>query len=136
MITPQLFRRIYRASAWYDLCVTWVFATPVTLALFWPLLQGINAAMGAPAPTPDLGVYAMLFGNFFGTVVVIWSLVRLRLDLPALGRADAVGRVAFSLWMITALANGAGPVLWLFLTFEICWAAVQLLPVRVPAAAE
>lgn len=134
MIPPETYRRIYRASAWYDLAVTWVFATPVTLALAWPVLQGLNGALGG-APVPDLGVYAILFGNFFGTVVVIWSLVRLRLDRPELGRADAVARVAFCVWMVTALANGAGPVVALFLLPEALWAVAQMLPVRRPVAA-
>ena len=135
MITPQSYRRIYRASAWYDLIVTWAFATPLTLALIWPWLQALNTALGATGPTPELSAYGLLFGNFFGTVVVIWSLVRLRLDRPELGRYDAFGRLAFSAWMIHALAAGAGPVIWLFLVVEIAWAVAQFLPVRAPVAA-
>ncbi len=50
----------------------------------------------------------MLSGNFFGTVLVIWSQVRLPLARVEPGRCDAFGRLAFSAWMIHALARGQG----------------------------
>lgn len=133
MVSPTTYRRIYRASAWYDLLVTAPFATPVTLAFVWTHLMWANTALGG-GPVPELGVFGVLFANFFGTVVLIWSVVRLHLDRSLLGRYDAVGRVAFSIWMLVALSSGNAPVLWLFLTVEIAWGLIQMLPVGTSVA--
>lgn len=133
-MSPSTFHRLYRVSAYYDLVVTWPYATPLTLALFWSLLNGTHASLGLP-PLPDLNAYAVLFANFFGTVVLIWSVLRLRLNNPKLARYDAIGRWAFSAWMLNALLNGASPILWGFLVIELTFAALQSLPVRQPQLA-
>ncbi|MGR3714212.1 MAG: hypothetical protein ACU0A6_13960 [Shimia sp.] len=90
--------------------------------------------MACPA-LPDLNAYATLFANFFGTVVLIWSVVRLRLNDSRLARYDAAGRWLFSAWMLNALFNGASPVLWGFLAIELTFAILQSLPVREHSAA-
>ena len=128
-MSPSTFHRLYRISAWYDLLVTWPYMTPLTLALMWGALNGAHAATGLP-PLPALTVYGTLFANFFGTVVIIWSVLRLRLNEPRLARYDAVGRWLFSAWMLTALLNGASPIIWGFLVIELSFAALQSLPVR------
>jgi len=134
MLTSSSYRRFYRLSAWYDLLVTWALATPPTLALLWQGFDRLHGAFGLPQ-LPELSVYAILFANFLGSVVIVWSLVRLHLDDPRLGRYDAVARYLFSAWMIVALLNGASPVLWAFLIVEISFGVAQSLPVRVIAGA-
>ncbi len=129
MLSPIAYHRIYRLSAWYDLLVTWPFATPLTLAVFWSMMGGLHDTMGL-APLPGLSVYAVLFANFFGSVVLIWSVVRLRLNDVRLARYDAVGRWAFSAWQLYALSMGASPILWGFVIAEITWAILQSLPVK------
>ncbi|MCP4821418.1 MAG: hypothetical protein GY883_19725 [Shimia sp.] len=133
-MSPSTFHRLYRVSAYYDLAVTWPYATPLTLALFWSMLNGTHASLGL-APLPDLNAYATLFANFFGTVVLIWSVVRLRLNDAKLARYDAAGRWLFSAWMLNALLNGASPILWAFLAIELTFAVLQSLPVRQPQLA-
>ncbi|KPA22129.1 hypothetical protein shim_15760 [Shimia sp. SK013] len=130
-MSPTTFHRLFRASAYYDLLITWPYATPITLALFWNILNGTHASFGL-SPLPDLNAYATLFANFFGSVVLIWSVVRLRLNDARLARYDAVGRWLFSAWMLNALLNGASPLLWGFLAIELTFAVVQSLPVRQP----
>jgi len=130
-MSPTTFHHLFRVSAYYDLLVTWPYATPLTLALFWSMLNGAHATLGL-SPLPDLNAYAILFGNFFGTVVLIWSVVRLRLNDVRLARYDAVGRWAFSIWMLNALLNGASPILWGFLIIELTFAILQSLPLRRP----
>lgn len=129
MLSRSTFHKIYRLSAWYDLLVTWPFATPITLALFWSAMGGMHDTIGL-APLPELNTYAVLFANFFGTVVLIWSVLRLRLNNPSLARYDAVGRWAFSAWQLNALLMGASPILWVFLIAEVTWGILQSLPVR------
>ncbi|MDC0738576.1 hypothetical protein N6L24_09810 [Cognatishimia sp. SS12] len=134
MLSQRQFHRIYRLSAWYDLIVTWPFATPITLALFWSSMGTAHDALGL-APLPALDTYAVLFANFFGTVVLIWSVLRLRLNDVRLARYDAVGRWSFSAWQLYALSQGASPILWGFLIAEVIWAILQSLPLRKEATA-
>jgi hypothetical protein len=129
MLTPLTFSKLYRVSAWYDLLVTWPYMTPITLAAMWSALNGLHGQAGF-SPLPELTVYGVLFANFFGTVVIIWSVVRLRLNDPKLARYDAVGRWLFSAWMLQALLNGASPLLWGFLAIELGFAVLQSLPLR------
>lgn len=126
MLCQTGYRKLYRASAWYDLIVTWPFATPLTLGFTWAqMLSPLNLALGFPA-LPELNVYAVLFGNFFGSLVVVWSIARLVVDDLRLAVFDGVGRVFFSLWMIYALWLGASPIIWVFLIPELAWGAAQL----------
>ncbi|WP_342078514.1 hypothetical protein [Yoonia sp. SS1-5] len=134
MLSAQTYRRIYRASAWYDIIVTWPYALPITFTLIWGGFGGLHDMAGL-TPLPQLNPMMVLFANFFGTVVLIWSVVRLRFDNPLLGRYDAAGRMLFSAWMINALLHGGSPVIWVFLITEICWGIAQALPVRSPVVA-
>jgi len=129
MLTPTQYARIFRISAWYDLLVTWPYMTPLTLGLTWNALNALHLSIGQE-PLPDFTPYAVLFGNFFGTIVIIWSVLRLRLNMAVLARYDAVGRWLFSAWMINALLHGASPLLWGFLVIELTFAMLQSLPVR------
>lgn len=131
-MSPTAFHRLYRISSWYDLLITWPYMTPFTLGLFWSALNSAHAATGL-APLPELNTYAVLFANFFGSVVIIWSVVRLRLNNPQLARYDAIGRGLFSAWMLNAVSNGASPLIWGFLVIELTFAVLQSLPVREPA---
>lgn len=129
MLSPIHFHRIYRLSAFYDLVLSAPFAVlPGALAVTW-VLNAISAALGLE-PIPPLDPLGMMYANFFGTVVTIWSLLRLKLDQPWLARWDAVGRILFSLAMVLALARGATPILWPILAVELTWGVLQLLPVR------
>lgn len=129
MLSEATYNRIYRASAWYDLVITWPYATPLTFGIMWQMLGNLHDGLGLAA-LPVLTVYGILFGNFLGSVVIVWSIVRLWLDDARLGRFDAAARWLFSAWMIVALMNGASPILWVFLMVEISWGVAQSLPIR------
>ena len=135
MLTPSTLHRIYRISAWYDCLVTWPYATPITLSVFWALLDTAHTNLSL-APLPALGVYGVLFANFFGSVVLIWSVVRLRLNNVRLARYDAVGRWLFSAAMLHALWNGASPLVAVFLVIELCFAVLQSLPTNPSGATD
>jgi len=127
MLGYTLYNRIYRISAWYDLLFSWPFATAITLGLWWPLLDQFSRTAGLGG-MGTLDVHAVLFANFFGSIVCLWSVLRLRLDRNFLGRYDAAGRVLFSLAMANALSSGAPKLLVIFLVNEIAFAIAQLLP--------
>lgn len=132
MFTYAQLLRLNRISALYDIIVTWPLATPWSVALLWSAVGALHARLGLPAPGP-LTSHGLLFANFAGSVVLIWSAARLWLADVRLLRLDGLGRWLFSLWLILALAHGASPVLCGFLAIELCFAALQVLPARASA---
>jgi hypothetical protein len=127
MLNLTTYRRIFMASAWYDIAVTGVFATPWTLALLYALFGKIHAALGL-GPLQPLPPEGVLFANFLGSVVIVWAILRLRSGMVWMGRYDAATRFMFSAAMIHALASGASPLLWGFLAIELSFGILQLLP--------
>jgi len=121
------YRRIVWSSALYDLLVTLPFATPWTAALATGQLAGLHRAFGlGGAAPPEFGPLHLVFVSFFGTIVVLWSVLRLRDPQRLYGLADALGRVAFSSWMVFGLVHGETRLVFVFLVPEIAWGLVQL----------
>ncbi|MFJ4580698.1 hypothetical protein [Streptomyces echinatus] len=121
------YTRLVRTSGWYDLIVTAGFATPWTYALVHDLLSAGGDATGLgtmPALTPMQTLYA----NLMGSVVVVWSVLRVVRPLPLHGLLDGVARVLFALWQAYALAHGGPAVLWPFLAVEVSFGIAQLAP--------
>jgi len=126
---PSQFRRVVRASAAYDLVVTAPFATPWSFAIAFAHLGRVNEALGG-GPLPAFEPMQMLFALLMGSVVLVWSVLRLRGPTQQYGRYDAVARALFSLWMVWAWALTGAPVLLLFILPEAAWAVAQAWPVR------
>ncbi len=123
--TPN-YRRLVRASAWYDLIVTAGFATPWTYVLVHRLLSSYGYF-------PPVEPIQTLFANLMGSVVVVWALLRLFRTLPLHGLYDGIARLLFATWQVYALAHGATPLLWAFLAIELAFGATQLIPWATPA---
>lgn len=118
---------VVRASAWYDLAVTVGFVTPWTYALVHDALSSLGDALEWGAlPEPDS--WQTLYANLMGSVVVVWAALRIVRPLPLHGLFDGVARILFSAWMAYALLHGASRILWPFLTVEVAWGIVQLVP--------
>jgi hypothetical protein len=64
----------------------------------------------------------ILFACLMGSVVLVWSALRLATPSVRLGRYDGVTRLLFSAWMAWALAATGAPLLWLFVVPELAWA--------------
>ena len=127
-LSRSAFLTVVRASAAYDLLLTAPFATPWTFALAHAQLSTINQHLGGDA-LPDFGPFHVLFACLMGSIVLVWSVLRLRAASVTLGRYDGAGRFLFSAWMAWALATSGAPLLWLFLVPEFCWGVAQWLPV-------
>jgi hypothetical protein len=123
--------QIVRASAWYDLLLTVPFATPWTFALVHAQLSAINQALGGSA-LPAFTAFHLLFACLMGSVVLVWSVLRLRRTEARLGRYDGVARFLFALWMGWTLLMTGAPLLWLFLVPEFAWGVAQWLPFKAP----
>jgi hypothetical protein len=130
MVSEARYRTIVRAGAIYDLIVTAPFTTPWTLALALSTMGWAQAALGLSGEVPAYSTGVALFANLMGSLVLVWSSIRILWPEPWLGRADALARGLFSLWMIYALVRGATPVIGSFLAFELIWMTAQFLPYR------
>ncbi len=126
-VSARAFRRIVRASALYDLLLTAPFATPWSFALAHAALSALNQRLGGTA-LPAFAPFHVLFACLLGSVVLVWSALRLRDPQAGYGRHDAAARLLFSSWMLWALLQTGAPLLWLFLLPELGWGLLQLLP--------
>ena len=116
--------RLVRASALYDLVVTGALATPWTLPFAHGLMSSLNQQLGGTA-LPAFAPFHMFIGGLLGSIVVVWSLLRLRTPSLLLGRHDGAARFLFSSWMGWALLQTGAPVLWLLLVPEFAWGVAQ-----------
>lgn len=117
-------RKLVRASATYDLLLTAPFATPWTFALAHSHLSAVNQALGG-TPLPAFGALHILFACLFGSVVLVWSWLRLRDPQPQFATYDGATRFLFSTWFAWTLAGGGLPLVWLFIVPEFAWGVAQ-----------
>jgi len=122
-------RRLVRASALYDLILTAGFATPWTFALVHGQLSSLNVALGGSA-LPAFTPFHLLFACLMGSVVLVWSVLRILEPSTRLGRFDGAARFLFTLWMAWCLHATGAPLLWLFIVPEFAWGVAQWWPVR------
>ncbi|WP_341677148.1 hypothetical protein [Niveibacterium sp. SC-1] len=129
MLSETRFRRLVFLSALYDLVVTLPFATPWSVAFVRGQLSQLNQILGG-SPLAPLDVLPTLFACLMGSIVIVWSVLRLSDPQPRFGRFDAATRALFSTWMLWALMHADLPLLWLFLIPESGFAIAQALPIR------
>ncbi|MEO6917983.1 MAG: hypothetical protein ABI171_02945 [Collimonas sp.] len=127
-VSLQTYLRIVRASAIYDLLLTAPFATPWSFALLWNQMSATNQWLGGAA-LPAFGPFHVLIACLLGSIVVVWSALRIVDPALRLGRFDGVARFLFSVWMAWALVTTGAPLLWLFVVPEFAWGVVQWWPV-------
>ncbi|WP_181062973.1 MULTISPECIES: hypothetical protein [unclassified Pseudoclavibacter] len=129
---------LIRLSAIYDLVVTLGFAFLPTASLIFIGLQALHAELGLSGELPDASSPStMMFVNLMGSVVTAWALFRIFRPSLAAGAADTLARALFSLAMITALTQGASPLIVVMLALEVAWGVAQaavLVRVRRPRA--
>ena len=123
---------IVRASGWYDLLVTWPFATPWTFVWLYGSLTTVASSLGLPGTVHPLDATHILFANLLGSVVVVWSLARVLSPSVQLGRLDGVARLLFAAWQVNAFLSGASAVVLAFTLFELIFGVLQFLPVASP----
>lgn len=118
--------RTVRASAAYDLAVTWIFALPWTFVWIYGLLQGIATSIGAPGEFTPLTPGHVLMANLLGSVVIVWSLARWLAPSVLMGRLDALARTMFALCQIYALTQGVSTIILAFTLFEVFFGLLQM----------
>ncbi|NNB99185.1 hypothetical protein HI113_35370 [Corallococcus exiguus] len=123
---PSLLRRVVFVSALYDFFVTIPFATPWTADAVLASIRSVHHALGLGGePLPAFTSTHLFFVALFGTIVTLWSVVRLVQPTAFNGAADTAGRALFSTWMAWSLTQGATRVLVVFLVLELAWMFAQ-----------
>ena len=128
----EQYRRVVRASGWYDLIITAAFATPWSFMALHGVLSTLSQALNLRGELPPFEATHMLMANLLGSIVCVWAVLRIRDPQLQFGRYDAVGRLLFAAWQGYALMHGATTLLVGFLVLELAWAVVQLWPMRAP----
>ncbi len=121
---------IVRASAWYDLLVTWPFATPWTFVWLYGSMAALAQSLALPGTVHPLDATHVMFANLLGSVVVVWSLARVLSPSIRLGRLDGVARFLFAAWQVNAYWSGASAIVLGFTVFELIFGVLQFLPVE------
>jgi hypothetical protein len=132
MISVNRNLQIVRVSAVYDLVVTAGFVTPWTASLVFNGFAALSGALALDRAVPTLDITAMLFANLLGSLVVVWSIWRLKQPSRSIGLYDALARIPFAVWQLFAVAHGASFLILGFTFFEAAFAIAQLLPVTNP----
>lgn len=130
MWTTERYKRLVRASGWYDLLVTIAFVTPWSFLALHGLLQTTDQSLDLPGTLPVFEPMHVLLANLMGSIVCVWSVLRIRHPQVIFGRYDAAGRLLFATWQAYALSQGATVLIAVFLALELAWCIAQLLPVR------
>jgi hypothetical protein len=84
MLSVTAFHRLVRASAIYDVLMTAAFATPSTFLLLREQLSDLNVGLGG-VPLPDFGPFHLLISSLLGSVVMVWSVLRMLDPQPRFG---------------------------------------------------
>ena len=121
--------QIVRSSGIYDLLVTAPFATPWSFALVIDQMSTINQGLGGN-PLPAFEPFHVFFACLLGSIVIVWSMLRILEPSQRLGRFDGSTRFLFSTWMVWALFTTGAPLLWLFVIPELAWGVIQWWPVN------
>ena len=130
MWTTEQYRRLVRGSAWYDLIVMAAFVTPWGFTALHGALSALSAMLELPGGLPAFEPTHRLMANLLGSIVCVWSVLRIRDPQPQYGRYDAAARFLFATWQAHALMQGATPLLAVFLAVELAWGVAQVLPIR------
>jgi hypothetical protein len=129
MWQTEQYRRVVRASGWYDLIITAAFATPWSFMALHGVLSTLSQALNLRGELPPFEATHMLMANLLGSIVCVWAVLRIRDPQLQFGRYDAVGRLLFAAWQGYALMHGATTLLVGFLILELAWAVLQLWPI-------
>ena len=134
MLSENRYKNIVKISAWYDLLVILPFTTPWTLEMLYGFLQQLHAYGQFSGQMHSLNAAHYLFGNLMGSVILVWSLMRILQPGVLPGRLDAVARYLFCLWQIYAWQHGFSTLILFFTFFELSFGIAQSLPVRLEAS--
>lgn len=120
------YRKLVRYSAIYDVIMTFAFAFPLLAAWNIGLFSGFHIQYGFSGSIPDFQPLHLFFVNLMGSVVLVWSAIRIYKPKAILGLYDSFARFLFSFNMLYyLLVHEVTGILWLMLVPELSWGLIQ-----------
>ena len=121
------YRKLVRASGIYDLIVTFPFAVPGLVSIQLATMMKVSEGLSLSGQFPVFEPAHLFFLNLFGSIVTIWSVLRILKPEPMFGLVDGIGRMVFSSLMVYYLVVWSIPqIIVLFLVPEILFGITQL----------
>ena len=118
--------KVVRVSAIYDVLMTFPFAFPVLAAWSINLLTEMHTQYSFSGSIPIFLPMHLFFVNLMGSVVLVWSAIRIYTAEPILGLYDSFARFLFSFAMLFyLLGHDATGILWVMFIPELAWGLVQ-----------
>jgi hypothetical protein len=122
------YTHIVKYSAIYDLLVTFPFALPKVCEVQIEILKRLHVGLHMAGSIPDFHPIHYFFVNLMGSLVVVWSVLRIRHPQELFGLYDGYARLLFSACMIYYLfVFQVTGLLWFLFFPEMIWGAVQLI---------
>jgi hypothetical protein len=121
------FRSIIRISGIYDIVIMIPFAIPGVVAWTMYQISNIHNSLVLSGTVPEFSPMHLLFINIMAIVTVVWSVLRVINPNPLYGLYDTIARIFIAVIMLVYLVQyNVSEILWLFFTFEVAWAALQI----------
>lgn len=121
------YRRLVQISGVYDLVVTFPFAFPILCEFQIQFLKQLHVSLNLTGSIPDFHPIHYFFINLMGSLVIVWSILRIKYPENILGLFDSFARIMFSsLMLYYLLVFKVTGLLWFLFFPEITWGAVQI----------
>ena len=121
------YRKIVRFGGVYDLIATLPLALPGLVSMQLETLEKIQKGLGLSGQFPVFEPFQLFFLNLFGSLAVIWGVLRIIKPEPLLGLTDGIARAGLSGLMLYYLIVWNIPqVVVLFVVPEILFGIAQL----------
>lgn len=122
------YSKIVRISAIYDVVMTFGFAFPVLALWNINLFSTIHSQYELSGSIPEFQPLHLFFVNLMGSLVLVWSAIRIYQPKAILGLYDSFGRFLFSFHMLYYYLNhDVTQLLWVMFIPELAWGLIQLL---------
>jgi hypothetical protein len=122
------YRKVVRYSAIYDVVMTFGFAFPVLVVWNIGFFKDIHIQYVFSGSIPEFLPMHLFFVNLLGSVVLVWSAIRIYKPYAILGLYDSFARFLFSFNMLYyfLIHDVTGILLVMFIP-EITWGVIQFL---------
>jgi hypothetical protein len=122
------YKKLVQLSALYDLVITFPFAFPKLCEIQINVLKEIHLRLNLSGTIPEFHPLHYFFINLMGSLVIVWSILRIKYPENILGLFDSFARILFSsLMLYYLLIFKVTGLLWFLLIPEITWGVVQFI---------
>ncbi|RKF17915.1 hypothetical protein DBZ36_11745 [Alginatibacterium sediminis] len=117
---------VVKYSAIYDVVMTFAFAFPVLVVWNIDLFSSLHVQYGFSGSVPEFQALHLFFVNLMGSVVLVWSAIRLYKPQAIFGLYDSFARFMFSFNMLYyLLIHNVTSILWVLFVPELAWGLLQ-----------